>query len=321
MHVIIIGAGIAGLLAAKTLQQRGYHATVIDKGRGVGGRMATRRIETGVFDHGAQFFSVRDSRFAQWVEQWIEAGVVDVWCHGFGTEPQGHPRYRGVPSMTAIPKWLASGLDIRLETKATAIHLLQQKWQIDIEGGGVLEADALILTPPVPQSLALLDAGGVVLLDVMRKALEKIDYLPCVALMALLDGPSAVQHPGGMLLRSEPIAWIGDNTQKGVSPQANAVTIHASATFSRAHFDDDTDTLAQSLLEAARPWLGDRQVKAYEVHRWRYAEPVQPYPHPFLPASTPAPLVFAGDAFGGPRVEGAALSGLAAADYLLMSWP
>lgn len=319
MQVIVVGAGIAGLLAAKTLQQRGYRVIVVDKGRGVGGRMATRRIENAVFDYGAQFFSVRDSRFVQWVEQWVEAGVAEVWTHGVGTDQHNYGRYRGVPSMTAIPKWLAQGLDVRINTKVTAIRLEPSQWRVETEGDEALHADALIMTPPVPQSLALLDAGEVRLLGVIRKALERISYLPCIAVMVVLDGPSSIQAPGGVTLRSEPIAWIGDNTQKGVSPQASAITIHATPDFSRTHFEDDTDSLAQILLDAARPWFGERHVLAFEVHRWRYAEPAQPYPHLFLPASTAVPMVFAGDAFGGPRVEGAALSGLGAADYLLMS--
>lgn len=319
MQIIVVGAGIAGLLAAKTLQQRGHQVIVVDKGRGVGGRMATRRIENAVFDHGAQFFSVHDSRFARWVEQWVDAGVAEVWTYGFGADQHGHARYRGVPSMTAIPKWMAQGLDVRLNTKVTAIRLQHPRWLLETDGGDAFQADALVMTPPVPQSLALLDAGEVRLLGVIRKALERINYLPCIAVMVALDGPSSIQAPGGVTLRSEPIAWIGDNMQKGVSPHATAITIHATADFSRTHFEDDTDFLAQLLLDAARPWFGERQVLTYEVHRWRYSEPAQPYLHLFLPAATSVPMVFAGDAFGGPRIEGAALSGLGAADYLLMS--
>ncbi|MCB9436045.1 MAG: FAD-dependent oxidoreductase [Anaerolineales bacterium] len=319
MQIIVVGAGIAGLLAAKTLQQRGYRVMVLDKGRGVGGRMATRRIENAVFDHGAQFFSVRDARFAQWVEQWVEAGVAEVWTHGFGADQNNHSRYRGVPTMTAIPKWLAQGLDVRLNTKVTAIRLQTPQWQLEIDGGSTFQADAVVMTPPVPQSLALLDAGEVRLLGVIRTALDRIQYFPCIALMVVLDGPSSIQSPGGVTFRSEPITWMGDNMQKGVSPHASAVTIHATPDFSRTHFESDTDSIAKYLLDAARPWFGERQIVAYEVHRWRYAEPAQPYPHLFLPASTSVPMVFAGDAFGGPRIEGAALSGLGAADYLLMS--
>ena len=46
-HIAIIGAGIAGVTAARTLLQAGHRVTLIEKSRGVGGRMSTRRTEFG----------------------------------------------------------------------------------------------------------------------------------------------------------------------------------------------------------------------------------------------------------------------------------
>ena len=60
---VVVGAGISGLLAAQELTAAGWRVVVLDKGRGVGGRMATRRVGDGTFDHGAQFFTVRGERF------------------------------------------------------------------------------------------------------------------------------------------------------------------------------------------------------------------------------------------------------------------
>ena len=80
LSCLVIGAGIAGLIAARALRAAGHRVLVLDKGRGVGGRMATRRIEGGVFDHGAQFVTVRDPRFQQIVEGWQAKGVVKLVC-------------------------------------------------------------------------------------------------------------------------------------------------------------------------------------------------------------------------------------------------
>ena len=52
--------------------------TVIEKGRGVGGRMATRRMEGARIDHGAQFFTTRDQRLKELNKAWLqEDQVVD----------------------------------------------------------------------------------------------------------------------------------------------------------------------------------------------------------------------------------------------------
>ncbi len=115
---IVVGAGISGLLAARELQAEGWRVTVLDKGRGVGGRMATRRLGEGNFDHGAQFFTVRGERFAGLVEDWLAAGVAEEWTRGFADaegehNEDGHPRYRGSEGMTSIPKHLARGLDVQ----------------------------------------------------------------------------------------------------------------------------------------------------------------------------------------------------------------
>lgn len=315
----VIGAGIAGLLAAETLQGKGWQVVVLDKGRGVGGRMATRRVGAAVFDHGAQFFTVRDERFAALVETWVEAGVAVEWARGFANAEgqrnnDRYPRYRGVQGMTSVPKALAAGLDVRLQTRVTVVRLEAGLWQVESEDGQRFTSEALLMTPPVPQSLALLDAGHVALPYPARAALAGIAYHSCIAVMALLDGPSGLPAPGAVQVNGEPISWLGDNFQKGISP-VHAVTIHAGPQFSREHWDAKPQDAGRLLLEAAAPWLG-AGVTQFEVQRWRYSQPLQPYPEACLFLAEPAPLVFAGDAFAGPRVEGAALSGLAAAERL-----
>ena len=111
------------------------------------------------------------------------------------------------------------------------------------------------------------------------------------------------------------MAWIGDNRQKGISPEA-AVTIHASAEFSRMHWDSDDREIVSSLMSAAARWVS-QPTSDVQVHRWRYAKPSALYSDRCLAMSKPLPLAFAGDAFGEPRVEGAALSGMAAAQMIL----
>ena len=116
LDVLIIGAGMAGLTAAQELQRAGRRVLVLDKSRGIGGRMATRRIGDATFDHGAQFITARDARFVSAMEEWERQGVVKEWCRGFSAEADGHPRWRGDPSMTSLAKHLAQGLEIVTES-------------------------------------------------------------------------------------------------------------------------------------------------------------------------------------------------------------
>jgi renalase len=320
---VIVGAGISGLLAANTLKQEGWTVTVLDKGD-VGGRMATRRVGEGTFDHGAQFFTVRGERFANFVEGWLRAGVAAEWTRGFADaegqpNEDGHPRYRGSEGMTSIPKYIAQGLDVRTGERVVGVEDGNDGWEVVCESGLRIAGYALLLAAPVPQALDLTSSGSYALPDGARRQLEAVSYDPCLSLMVLLDDSTGVPEPGGMQIKSEPLDWIGDNRRKGIS-EAPAVTIHAGPEWSRSHFEDDEMEITEHMISRAGDHLGTDlapAVVATSLARWRYSWVTNPHPEPCLLASHDPPLLFCGDAFGQPKVEGAALSGLAAADHLL----
>jgi len=317
--VLVIGAGMAGLTAATELQRTGRRVLVLDKGRGVGGRLASRRIADATLDHGAQFITARDARFAALLEQGREDGMVEEWCRGFTGAPDGHPRWRGSPGMSAVAKHLARGLDLRLDTQGVALRHVDDHWRAETLAGGVVHATAVVLTPPLPQSLAILDAGGLVIPSAMRTRLTSIEYERCLAVMAVLDGPSRLPPPGGLALSRGPISWIADNQLKGISA-VPAVTVHATHAFSMEHWDRDRMESGRALLDAAAEWIG-AGISEFQVHGWRYCKPMRVDDDRCLVVSQSPPLVLAGDAFGrdplaGPRVEGAALSGRAAAEAI-----
>jgi renalase len=313
--VLVIGAGMAGLIAAAELQRAGHRVLVLDKGRGVGGRLASRRIDGATFDHGAQFITARDPRFAALLEQCRQTGAAEEWCLGFAGGADGHARWRGKPAMSAVAKHLALGLDLHLEMPVVALRRADDCWRAETTTGRTFTTGAVVLTPPVPQSLAMLDAGGIVLAPEMRTRLAAIEYARCLAVMAVLDGPSRIPPPGGLAPADGPIAWIADNALKGISAEP-AVTIHATHAFSLKHWERDPQESGRALLDAAAPWLG-AGIRTFQVHGWRYSKPMQVDEEPCVVVSQSPPLVLAGDAFAGPRVEGAALSGWAAAEAIL----
>jgi len=315
--VLVVGAGLTGLMAAHVLQERGLGVTLVDKGRSVGGRLATRRIGPGKADHGAQFFTVRSPEFESWVDGWIADGLVYRWSTGWSdgslvpATADGHPRYAVQGGMNALAKHLARGLDTRVGVRLASVNPDGGGWRSEDEGGRIYVSQALLLTAPVPQSLALLDAGNVQLEPEDRRLLEPIDYAPCLAGLFQVDGSVHLPEPGALQQPGAAISWISDNQRKGISPDAAIITVHAGPDFSRRLFDrSDAEALAE--LEAGlRPFL-DQQTVIVEAQlkRWSYALPTVLHSDRCLVATGLPTLVFAGDAFGGPRIEGAALSGL-----------
>jgi renalase len=316
---IVVGAGLSGLVAARTLQDAGVRVTILEKEKKVGGRMRTDLLDDGVFDHGAQFFTVRSDRFEEMVESWISAGVAEEWTRGFADangeqREDGYPRYKGTRGMTGITEHLAQDLDVLKGMEVSGLRRSDRSWEV-FAGGSVYSADGLVLTPP--SALALVDDNDVPLPEEARLVLERIDYAPCIAVMALLDGPGEVPDPGGVQVGSDPLFWVADNRKKGIS-EVPAVTIHAGPEFSREHAHSDDATIARLLLEEAKEYVRT-SVLATAVYRWEYSQPTNPHDEPFVYVEGPPTLVFCGDAYAGPKVEGAVTSGLAAAKKLLES--
>ena len=311
MRTVVVGAGLSGLVAARTLHDAGHEVTVFDKGRGVGGRLATRRIDAAVLDHGAQFFTVRSDEFAAMVDGWSRDGVVREWCRGFG-EADGHPRYVGAGGMTAIAKHLARGLDVRTSSLVFSLRRSGvDGWIVRLDDGTEHACDRVLLTAPLPQSYSLLFSADIE----MPADLRGIDYDRTLGLLVTLaSNGHLVASPGGMQDPDEVFSFIGDNVAKGVSA-IPAVTFHANADWSLRHFEEDNDTTHTELLRLARPWIGEVEILSSELKKWRFATPRSVWPERCWTHES-GTLALAGDAFAGPKVEGAVLSGLAAARSL-----
>ena len=304
-RVVVIGAGLAGLTAARALVERGFDVVVIDKGKSPGGRVATRRIGDATLDHGAQFFTVREPSFREHVEEWLRHGVVREWCTGFD-DSDGHSRYRGVHAMTDIPKYLAHGLSVRYDSLAFSVQRgTSTKWSVLLDTGEIIPADAVITTCPTPQSYSLTITTD---LDIPEELIS-LDYDRTICLLAVVDRPLDLGAHGARQQPCTSVSFAADNSTKGIS-SVPALTMHADAEWSLAHWDSSTEELTARLTELAAPLLGASRILESNVKKWRFATPRTIWPERCLALDG---IVFAGDAFGGPRVEGAVLSGAAAA--------
>ncbi len=318
----IVGAGLCGLMAAEQLATSGHRVLVVDRGGSPGGRLATRRSGSAVFDHGAQFFTVRSERFRADVDAWLEAGVVAEWCQGF-EEIDGYPRYRAEGGMANLARHLAdratrAGATIVTKVTTTAVIPGADGWTLNHDHW-VREpddVDAILLTAPVPESLQLLRAGGVKLSDA---SLDDLRYHRCLALMVTTGASPTLPATGAMQQPDDPtFSFVADNAVKGISP-VTALTFHTSHALSADLWDLSDEDIRRRLAPAAAEAVGltADDFDRVQLKKWKYTGPVTPWPDRYAIATEhPRPAVLGGDAFGGPKIEGAVLSGLAAAEAL-----
>jgi predicted NAD/FAD-dependent oxidoreductase len=319
---IIVGAGIAGLLAAQRLMRYDIKVTILEKSRGYGGRMAVKTMGESVFDSGAQFMTTRDIVFRERVESWLAKGEVLPWYAG----PLKNMRYVGTTGMASVPNRIGKSLDVRLSERVTKLSFSKGTWTVTTEPHGTKEkrsykCDWLVLTAPVPQSLELLGSSGIELDYDEEEELKKISYLRCLTAMAQLNGPSGISNPGAMDLNHDVLRWIGDNSMKGISPLPGSVTLQSSPRFAESWWDRPPEEYTEAMLAAAKPFLKSDVVSAIG-HRWRYSDPVriykekQPFRKPYF-IDDSLHLGMAGDGFNGPRIEAAALSGMELASAII----
>ncbi len=329
--VLIVGAGLAGLSAALHLvEQRdaaGNAITVVEAARSPGGRLATRQIGPATLDLGAQFFTVRSAELQARVDDWLTRGVVEEWCRGFAVV-DGYPRYRAVGGMQGLARHLrqqleANGVTVVTGQRVSALIPGPEAWTASYDGATREpdDASAAIVTPPIPQSLELLRAGGVPLSAEHRVALDDFAYHRVLALLTVLDRSPELASPGALQQPDDPtFSFVADNQVKGISP-VPAVTFHTAHGLSAELWPLSDLEVANRLLEPARQLVAPAQIVTHQVKRWRYSGPLTPYPEPCLTvANRPGPLVLAGDGFGPSKVEGAFLSGAAAAAQIVSSF-
>jgi hypothetical protein len=321
LRVAVIGAGLSGLMAARTLADHGHSVRVFEKARGVGGRLATRRQSSHAFDHGAQYFTARDARFRQWVASWRETGVVQRWQSRIGvlrqgtfmTEKNHHERFVGVPGMSALAGHLARDLDIRLNVSIQHIKKVGRSTILsDADNHELGDFDALVVSTPPEQSRRLLDQ-----LPRLAEQLQTVHMTPCWAVMLTFAAPLELAFDGAFVHDSA-IAWAACNSSKPGRDSQSCWVLQATADWSQDHLALSAGTIVSSLsasfADAAGITLPDPIFAS--AHRWRYARAQQPLTAGCL-WDRPSLVGVCGDWCYGSRIEGAFLSGAAMAGRIL----
>ena len=313
--VLVIGAGMAGAIAARTLLDQGHRVQLLDKARGAGGRMSTRRVDGLQFDHGAQYFTARDVRFRRWVAAWQARGVLARWqprlvridAEGsMASKSEPLDRFVAIPGQNALLKHVLSDLPVRFDVQISRIARESGIWRVfDATGVQLAQAPQLLLCVPAPQVAALLVQHPAALNFAGSAAMQ-----PCWAVMAAFQ-PALPLAFDGAFVNTGALSWIArDSSKPGRSRAMDCWVLHANAAWSAQHLEDSPEQVSAALLAEFARITKVTVVPAYaSAHRWRYAlgkrdDDIDGH---FYDADLQ--LGIAGDWCAGGRVEGAFLSG------------
>jgi len=320
LRVGIVGAGLSGLTAARILDDQGHDVVVLEKARGAGGRMSTRRDGELRFDHGAQYFTARDPRFLRHVLAWQERGLVETWNARIATigqnrrtgPPRSPQRFVAMPGMSAICHDLSSGLpDCRFSWQLKMAQRSDLGWVLVSTDDEQLECDVLLMTTPPDQARMLLHDKEV---DTLT---GKVRMLPCWALLLHTDTPLFAEYDAAFVNRG-PLSWVAAQNSRPGRPDADAWVLHASPQWSVQHLEKTPAVVQNMMLDAVRELsITSRfEVISATAHRWRYALADEPLDCGALWFGSKQ-LALAGAWCHGSRVEGAFLSGAAAAGRIM----
>lgn len=314
--IAVVGAGMAGLACARRLVATGRHVRVFDKGRSVGGRVATRRVSIGgseyLFDHGAQFFTARDPAFRAVVDDLIAAGAVQRYANTITALPAPardevpiEQRFVGVPGMGGLAKGLASGLHVETSCQVTRLQGGAGKgWVLSLSNERQSDQfDAVVLALPAEQAAALLRQVS----PSMATEALAAHTLPCWTALLAFAAPLNVGFEAARVTGASPLAWVARMPESGQA--ISCWVAQATPAWSRRHLEESGEAVGEELARAFSELTGIAAPALLQsAHRWRYAQVQTAAGSPF--AWDPALRIGAcGDWRLGPRIELAWKSG------------
>jgi renalase len=320
LDAAIVGAGLAGIYCGRQLQKAGLDVALFDKSRGIGGRLATRRVADQRLDHGLPYWEVLGDRTAALTQELEAIGLLQPWL--VATTDAADPKdWATLPSethwmaplgMTAITKHLAQNLTVHRGMQLATLQAMADHWQLTFESGEIIAAKRVVLALPLPQVITLTNSFITV-----RDRPPEIPYAPALSLMVAYDPLNLDVSWQALRLTQHPIWRTLSREGNKRSPNDHILVCQTSAPFASDHLDvSDLTPAADELLASLQTLFSLSSPLWWQIHRWRYALPEAAYGHPYYRFPTALPLIACGDWCLGNGIEGAITSGLAAAKTL-----
>lgn len=268
---LVIGAGISGVACARALEDAGVPTAVVDRGRRIGGRMASKRIDDRPVDLGASYFTVPDDdpAFAAVVEGWRAAGLAHEWTSRFHALADGRLEAKDGPVRWGAPGSLRSlvehlARDLAVRRGAVERVALGERPLVDGE-----PVRAVVLAMPDGQAVRLLD-------DSLADVAARLDR-PWEAVLALVATyPSRTWDVDGVFVNgNDVLSFVADDGRRR-GDDAPVLVAHSTPDFAAQHLEDP-DAAGPALLAALRDTLGAvvdlPEPTSTLVKRWSMARP------------------------------------------------
>ena len=311
MTATVVGGGISGVACAAALARAGADVTLLDRGRRLAGRMASRTLRgTGtpadgrVVDIGASYFTAADPDFVAVVDGLVSGGVVRPWTDAFHVAgPAGIEGVRAGPVRYAAPGGLrsvveamaasVSGLGIRQSHEVSAVTVVDEVVSVDGQ-----PSEAVAVCVPHPQAARIVD--GI--------PQSHLTWEPVIAVTCVFDRRSWIEFDGVFVNDDAVLTWIADDGSRR-GDHAPVLVAHVHPVLAAHHLDDPASVAPMAVAAMQRVLGIDAYPDWVDCHRWTYAKPMTASDEPYW-LDDRVNLGLAGDAWsGGPRVEAAWLSG------------
>ncbi len=321
MNVAVVGAGITGLTVAKALQKQNVNVTVFEKSRGLGGRLATKRLEWASLDIGAQYFTARDERFKEQLNNWLQNGAAAQWnfCPYISSDdhlarsPDDIERFVGVPNMNSLTHDLARGLTVHCKTRITNLKPIGQGWRLEYEGDDNFseEYSWVVLCLPADQSKALLTNTNI------AHSIPDNAHQPSWAIALETHGNVSPKIQG--FFGDRIVSWVSrlssrPNKQEEKEDK-DLWMLHFSGEWSEQNGKETPIDVVNVGFEWLQQALKDHTDQPLELthsykHFWRYARSREAASQTRITIDTDECIAALGDWSYGGRVEGAYLAAL-----------